>query len=251
MAKRFTDTNKYKKPFIRGLQGAYKLLWDFLYHDCDHAGIWIVDFETAQIYIGKDMPVTKEKAVEFFNQDEKRIIELEGGKKWFIPSFIEFQYGQLSANNRAHINIISVLKKNNLLDNELSLIKGLISPLQGAKEQYKEMEQEQVKGVKGENKVADLFDDFEADVLTLTQAKEAFCMQNKITVARYDELAKEFINERRIVGMAGWLGKPETKSHMVNWMRRRFQDKNTGKQKQTSGGGTVKNFDLTNPLNKA
>ena len=51
MAKRFTDTNKYKKPFIRGLQGAYKLFWDYLYHDCDHAGIWIVDFEIAQTYL--------------------------------------------------------------------------------------------------------------------------------------------------------------------------------------------------------
>ena len=59
MAKRFTDTEKYRKPFLRGLQGAYKLLWDFLYHDCNHAGIWIKDFEIAQIYIGNDMPINE------------------------------------------------------------------------------------------------------------------------------------------------------------------------------------------------
>lgn len=116
MAKRFTDTNKYKKPFVRSLPAAYKLLWDFLYHDCDHAGIWIVDFEIAQTYLGNDVKVEKEMALELFNSDEPRIIEIEGGKKWFIPSFIEFQYGrQLVTKNRMHVPIINILRKYNLL----------------------------------------------------------------------------------------------------------------------------------------
>lgn len=144
MAKRFTDTNKYKKPFIRSLQGAYKLLWDFLYHDCDHAGIWIVDFEIAQTYVGKDMPVNKEEALLLFNNDEARIIEIDDGKKWFIPSFIEFQYGVLSEKNRAHSNVISVLRKHKLLNKDLSIKKEkpLTSPLQGAKEKEQEKEKE-------------------------------------------------------------------------------------------------------------
>ena len=142
MAKRFTDTNKYKKPFIRGLQGAYKLLWDYLYHDCDHAGIWIVDFEVAQIYIGKDMPVNKKDALKYFNDGEKRIIEIDEGSKWFIPSFIFFQYGILSENNRAHNSVISILRKYKLYND-----KGLASSLNGAivkdkdKDKVKEREQ--------------------------------------------------------------------------------------------------------------
>ncbi len=44
MSKRFADTDKYKKPFIRNLPAAYKLLWDYICLDCDHAGIWQVDF---------------------------------------------------------------------------------------------------------------------------------------------------------------------------------------------------------------
>lgn len=133
MAKRFTDTNKYKKPFIRGLQGAYKLFWDYLYHDCDHAGIWIVDFEIAQIYIGEDMPVNKEDALKYFNTDELRIIQFDDGKKWFIPSFVYFQYGELNSQNRAHNSVISLLEKNNLYHRN----KGLISSLQGAKDMDK------------------------------------------------------------------------------------------------------------------
>ena len=128
MAKRFTDTNKYKKPFIRGLQGAYKVLWDYLYHDCDHAGIWIVDFEIAQIYVGSDLPINKADALKFFNESEKRIIEIDYGTKWFIPSFISFQYGELKESNRAHNSVINILKN-----------KGLISSLQGAKDKDKDM----------------------------------------------------------------------------------------------------------------
>ena len=131
MAKRFTDTNKYRKPFIRGLQGAYKLLWDYLYHDCDHAGIWIVDFEIAQIYIGSDMPVNKQDALKYFNANEKRIIEFDNGKKWFIPSFIEFQYGVLNDQNRAHNSVLLILKN-----------KGLISSLNGAKDKAKDKDKD-------------------------------------------------------------------------------------------------------------
>lgn len=126
MAKRFTDTDKYKKPFIRGLKGAYKLLWDYLYHDCNHAGIWIVDFDIAQIYLGSDMQVNKEDALKYFNKDEERVIEFEKGK-WFIPSFIDFQYGELSQNNRAHNSVINILSKNNLINNK-GLVRGLYDP---------------------------------------------------------------------------------------------------------------------------
>jgi hypothetical protein len=137
MSKRFTDTNKYKRPFIRGLQGAYKLLWDYLYHDCDHAGIWIVDFEIAQLYIGSDMPVNRLDALKYFNNGEKRIIEIDHGKKWFIPSFIGFQYGFLNEQNRAHNAVINILKKYNLYKN-----KPLRSSLQGAKDKDKDKDKD-------------------------------------------------------------------------------------------------------------
>lgn len=138
MAKRFTDTDKYKKTFFRGLQGAYKLLWDYLYHECNHSGIWIVDFEIAQIYIGSDMPVNKKDALSIFNKDEDRIIEINNGKLWFIPSFVEFQYGTLNPANKVHNSVLNELSK-------WGLIKGLSSPLQGAKDKSKEKEKDKSK----------------------------------------------------------------------------------------------------------
>jgi len=145
MSKRFTDTNKYKKPFIRGLEGAYKLLWDYLYHDCDHAGIWIVDFAIAQIYIGDDMPVNKEQALKYFNNGETRIVEFNKGSKWFIPAFIEFQYGVLNEDNRAHNSVIIILKKYNLLQKIQKINKPLRSSLNGAKDKDKDMDMDKAK----------------------------------------------------------------------------------------------------------
>ena len=133
MAKRFTDTEKYKKPFIRSLPGAYKLFWDYLYHECNHAGIWIVDFEIAQIYLGSDIPVNKDEALKLFNADEQRITELSNGKKWFIKPFIQFQYGELNPENRAHNSVIQLLKQEGLYDTN----KGLIRGLQGRKDKDK------------------------------------------------------------------------------------------------------------------
>jgi len=130
MAKRFTDTEKYKKKFYRKMPAAYKLLWDFICHDCDHAGIWHVDFEIAELYIGSDIEINEDDALKFFNEGEKRIEVLSSGEKWFIRPFIEFQYGTLNPNNRVHLSILNILKKNKT--------KPLISPLLGAKDKDKD-----------------------------------------------------------------------------------------------------------------
>lgn len=134
MPKRFTDTDKYRKPFFRGLRGAYKLLWDYLYHNCDNAGIWIKDFEIAQTYIGSDMVISEEEALKFFGD---RVTVFDDGAKWFLPSFIEFQYDctveQLNPKNNAHLSVIKKLKK-----------EGLISPSPGAQDKDKDKDKDPV-----------------------------------------------------------------------------------------------------------
>jgi hypothetical protein len=139
MAKRFIDTNIWKKSFIRSLKAPYKLLWMYIVTDCDHAGIWECDFECAKMKIGEK--VTKEEALRVF---AGKIAEIDGGEKWFIPSFIDFQYGVLSPTNRAHNNVIPILEKYDLIDDKL-LVKPLPSPLQGGKEKEKEQEIKSIK----------------------------------------------------------------------------------------------------------
>jgi hypothetical protein len=105
MPKRFTDTDKWKKPFIRSLDGPYKLLWMYIVDDCDHAGIWQVDFEVARIRIGE--AVEYETALSIFKE---KVFVIEKFK-WFIPDFIFFQYGELSEKNRLHVSVLNILNK--------------------------------------------------------------------------------------------------------------------------------------------
>lgn len=149
MSKRFTDTEKYKKEFIRSLPFQYKLLWDYLYHDCNFAGIWYVDFEVAQIRIGQDAPINKKDALTWFNNGEDRIIEINNGKKWFLKPFIPFQYGCLLQTNKLHIGVIRELVKEGVSLPQLSPYVGLSKGDQlGAKDKDKEKDKV-IKGVIG------------------------------------------------------------------------------------------------------
>ena len=136
MAKRFTDSTKWSKPFIRSMKAPYKLLWLYILDECDHAGIWQVDFEVAQVKIGERLNL--ETALE---QLKGKIYPFADGEKWFIPDFIDFQYGVLNPENRAHNSVIQLLNKYNLsLEN-----KPLTSPLQGAMDIDKDKDKDMVK----------------------------------------------------------------------------------------------------------
>ena len=110
MAKRFTDTDKWKKPFIRGLSSKYKLLWLYILDDCDISGLWQVDLEVAEIRIGEKFDM--QDALTIFID---HIVVIDNGEKWFIPSFLEFQYGaQLSKTNNIFKSIDRILQKYSL-----------------------------------------------------------------------------------------------------------------------------------------
>lgn len=144
MAKRMTDTEKWKKPFLRGLKGAYKLLWLYILDDCDHAGIWIVDMEVASLRIGEQLDA--ETALRYFTaENSDRVQVIHGGQKWFIRDFIEFQYGELNSANRVHKSIIELLKREKIKP----LGRAIKAPSNGAKDkdQDKDKDQEKDTGV--------------------------------------------------------------------------------------------------------
>ena len=114
MAKRMTDTDKWKKRFVRDLSPQHKLLWFYILDDCNHAGMWEVDLEVASIRIGEklqhDMPAEDMLPKSFLD----KIVVLDDGDKWFIPDFIDFQYGELNPNSNVHKSVIALLQKHNL-----------------------------------------------------------------------------------------------------------------------------------------
>ena len=106
MAKRFTDTGKWKRPWFRALGLHAKVLWQYLCDECDHAGVWVADFELTSFQVG-------------FKVDEERLANWLGDKlvkvdrdAYLIPSFLEFQYG---TNDKQFSAKTSALKRLTLL----------------------------------------------------------------------------------------------------------------------------------------
>jgi len=118
MAKRFTDTDKWKKGWFKQLNPKQRLFWLYVLDDCSAAGIWDVDLEVAGIRIGE--PINSDEAVEVLGKD---VVWFDSNEKIFIPKFIDFQYGVLNENSRPHASVIKMLDKYDLYN-----IKG-ISPL--------------------------------------------------------------------------------------------------------------------------
>lgn len=156
MAKRFIDTEIFRKQFVRGLPAPYKLLWIYITTDCDNAGIWYVDEEIAQVVIGKDAKISLDKALELFNQDEHRIIPFDNGKKWFILPFVEFQYGSnLNYDNKAHRSVIEKLKEvenEGFIELEEGAIKLLARCFEGHMDKDKDIDKEKEKNKEKEKK---------------------------------------------------------------------------------------------------
>ena len=104
-----TDTDKWKKRFLRELKPQHKLLWFYILDDCNHAGIWDVDIEVASIRVGEEL-IYDMLPQAFLD----KIVIFDNGDKWFIPDFIDFQYGELNPNSNVHKSVIALLDKYNL-----------------------------------------------------------------------------------------------------------------------------------------
>ena len=74
MAKRFIDTDLFRKPFMRGLEAPYKALWVYLLCECDHAGIWTVELDVAELRMG--MKLDAGKAIQKMGG---AVVEIDGG----------------------------------------------------------------------------------------------------------------------------------------------------------------------------
>lgn len=129
MPKRFTDTEKWSRPWFRQLPYEYKLLWLYICDNCDSIGIWYVDMQLATFQIG--IKVDEANGEHFLS---KQIEILEKGTKWRIKDFVFFQHGELSSNNNFHRSLISKIQRLKTSGAE----KPLSSPLSGVKEKDKD-----------------------------------------------------------------------------------------------------------------
>ncbi len=105
MAKRFTDTDKWKRPWFRSLPLKAKLVWFYVLDNCDHCGVWPADFDLLSFQTG--IKVTRQEFETWFMG---KVTPFEADK-FFLPSFVVFQQGELSPAKNAHRPIITFLEK--------------------------------------------------------------------------------------------------------------------------------------------
>lgn len=108
------------------------MAWIYILDQCDHAGIWDIDFDLMGFYLGDE--ITEDDLILWFKD---KIFFLKD-EKLFIPGFIEFQYGELNPDNRVHNSVILRLKK-------VGAYKVLKRPLQGCKDKDKEKDKDKDK----------------------------------------------------------------------------------------------------------
>lgn len=136
MAKRFTDNDKWKDAWFMDLPAKYKLFWLYLLDDCNHAGIWKVNFRVASFYIGEHLEHSEVKRM------LKDRINILSDEYWYINKFIKYQYKceieGLNIKNKAHLSVIKLL-------NEYDYFKPLTSPLLGVKDKDKDKDKDKNK----------------------------------------------------------------------------------------------------------
>lgn len=107
MAKRFTDSDKWKDDWYISLNNDYKVVWQWLLDNCTHSGLCKRSMSLLNLMCKVDF-LEDEMIVKM----DKRIIA--HGSYWFIPKFIKFQYSTLHSNKAAVISVVKDIFIHNL-----------------------------------------------------------------------------------------------------------------------------------------
>jgi len=105
MAKRLTDTDKWKDDWYISLSNDYRIIWQWLLDNCSHAGI-------CKRSIGILNMMCKTDIIEnsLISVMEGRVIPVKND--WFIPKFLKFQYTDLHSNRPVIVSVRRELIRN-------------------------------------------------------------------------------------------------------------------------------------------
>ena len=192
IAKRFTDNEKWKKRFFKSLSTVNKLFFLYILDECDNAGIWHVELEIAEPRIGEKLNLESAK-----KELGKHIFEFDDGEKWFIPFFIDFQYGSLNPSVNAHKSVIDKLEKRGLTKIYEQFINSSRTDLDKDKDKIKDkvMVKDKVKSEIGDSYFDYFWDSYDKKVGKPNTKKE----WNKLTEAEKQkvfEILPAYINSK-------------------------------------------------------
>lgn len=133
MAKRFIGTDIWSQDWFLDMPNEYKLFWNYMLCECDHAGLFKVNVRMFNSLC--ECKVSPDRSLEYFNSDKQRIRVIKP-TLWYIEDFVSFQYGvQLNSANRVHKSIIDLLELNEV---KLGSIRGLKDLKEGVKDKDKD-----------------------------------------------------------------------------------------------------------------
>jgi len=128
---RFSETEKWRDPWFRGLKPAHKLLFLFVVDNCNNAGFWEEDQDYACYATG----ISRE---DYVGAREGLTRGLLGAGGWlWVRRFLKHQKNaNLNPENNAHIQIIGLISEQVIrfsgipeFDQFLAPLEGLISPI--------------------------------------------------------------------------------------------------------------------------
>ena len=109
MAKRFTESDKWRDAWFATLSNADKLCWLYLCDACDYAGVFDIVPQNDAAALGERIDWDA-----FILQSEGRVVRLSANKLWLVR-FIDFQYPRgLKSSCKAHGPIIRSIVKHGL-----------------------------------------------------------------------------------------------------------------------------------------
>lgn len=147
--KRFTDADKWEDPWFCEQSMAVKLFWSYILDRCDQAGVWQVNWRLAKFQVGDINPDEMVQAL------GDRVVPFDGGRKWFIPKFLVFQYPTgLTPDCHPHRRIILMLVAHGI-DPVTRVVLSLKTTVNTTPEE--EDEEEDKDSISGDPRGADLF----------------------------------------------------------------------------------------------
>lgn len=208
MAKRFIDTTIWThNKWFRKLEPEMKLLWIYLFSNCDNVGVWEEDIELASFIIGVEY---KEDNILEFRDKLLRF----NGKKYWIIDFCNFQYGELKEDNiknKPHQSYISLLKKHSLWKDYKKTLESL-KEKDKDKEDDKDKDDEKIHFSKSSNI-------YSKEVLVKELKEDAYLSQTiennlKLNAEMKDKLIDKFIKEKALELHRTY---GEITKHLLNW----------------------------------
>jgi len=145
VAKRFIDTKIWDKAWFRKLDTNSKLIWIYILTKCDHAGILDADWEAMNFFIGTNI-----NDFDKIPESIKNKMQMIDDNQFFIPSFIEYQYGALRINSKPHLSVIKRLEEKGL-NNYLQRV--MVTPKDIDKDKDKDIDKRQDKFIDKVNEV--------------------------------------------------------------------------------------------------